>query len=1668
MEDDIVSERSRSPSPFTPTGPNFAYADPRLSELNNLSTPASSAFHKRARVSGGLLVDSPYNPFLRIEGEPIRKKARHSWGIEARWKVDGDVPSPTKGNRTTDWIHDEDLLSPSKASHGSTPNEESQSPISETSPRAARTTETYTHELRARYTQELMNQVSGDTEEDTDMEDVQASVSFDRTSRDRSYESPLRQSFSVFRDATFAGTNEGIDEPTKFETKDLPDFSEPMDTASLHQEEASFFNLPSSDSIVALDCVENGKASGVPDGEGSYMGYQRTSSLARDLLESDEVYHEVIERQARRRSDLGMESQERQQLQGENLGDERAGRSESKRPKNSRDEADSEVPGVEELGSEDLQRRQNFQRDRNQEELKVRQKEAIQSIVGRPSDSADGVGPTPSLPMIQTSNFDSSPVASMAPPSRPRSPKTPDLRPQQSAALPLPSPFPGDDLATSYMDNDASDWQPSQGFMVPLRKSLPGFGFGFGFESDGLDRRYSTEVDDPDTNNITAPQIDNTEVEIDLDPPERQLAATLNIEIVKPEMVPKENLKSTVPRGELPLGKMPTNSSLSETCSPKDMLETKVEDGFPLVSVDSDPVLHQDSVQATSVIHTQTSYMKEHVVSTQVLAKMAGAEMADCDIADAEFAKLGGELLNFGEVDQVVIQYPELPLVDAVSGHALQASILDVEHVPDAPNLTAIELSSSDALMKDSAELEQAAFDESEEDVVMALARDADMGNDGEAKQIEAEGMVRGQYSDMSDEESEEENSQEEKVVEHEGRDSEEKGGVSIGPDHRFGPPLSTSARPLKSASEVIILLSDSDDNSSSGGDSDLESLDGDQEDARVSRANLIDDEVEEKSEEDEEESEEEDEDEEDYGSGVDEDNEDHDAMESSGSEDDDDLDRGSITHGLETLGSQYIPSFDGANETPPSSSFVPAVMSEDRFPSSLSTSDTPHASNVAPSMPSPINDRVPPSTAPLPQTRKTVVIELGSDSESEDNPQVVPSTAPLPTIKHELYERTEIKDTYEFSNNADEAMENPVLADVMDDYVPAVEEHTEGQLIARSQDEQPKIVPERQKLSNRRPAVTFAPRVSRRRALGGSQLTTQLENQTSQALASSQDTIKRPRLVIQDTFEGMVHSDGSVTTAPPSSRGHDSEATTDDDHDSPTTQVKVSAGYSPHGIGEHNAQPVSSPPPIMSDPYLDNQNSYPNPTTEVIQPQQSSRRQRSRPQQSVTESTLLTPDASQLTQSEPSFLAHVDQGTCPPTPKLTQTSPNCPRHNQQSRASQQSVDRDFQQHNRSSQKIRKVVACAKTDVTSFERSTQDASEALAAKLTELKGEDFFEAFLAETETLSQKMRALGDGSSSNLDTWLSPRKTKQQYQPSSKARDRSIAKLDPSLSPRKSKRQYQPSSPPRSLEDDPFPDSQTLRADRFDSEGVEFDEKDDILSSQFDTARSRVPIVKHQKLMAQSPRDELKDDKEDYPSSQLSDFKFSQVQPSQTKGLNTAWGYYTPLSNLMTKVSTKVSQFPNDLADVIAIVTKSSTRPLRAERGPKDYVTEFLISDEDFWPNKVSVKIYRPWKPALPVLEDGDLILLRGFDVLPIKKGVGLYMRSNESSSWCAWKFNLKITEHNLSSDNDQITWSQKIKAGKELTLEDREVCTAAEAQRGDEERRFVQELREWWVNKG
>jgi hypothetical protein len=169
-------------------------------------------------------------------------------------------------------------------------------------------------------------------------------------------------------------------------------------------------------------------------------------------------------------------------------------------------------------------------------------------------------------------------------------------------------------------------------------------------------------------------------------------------------------------------------------------------------------------------------------------------------------------------------------------------------------------------------------------------------------------------------------------------------------------------------------------------------------------------------------------------------------------------------------------------------------------------------------------------------------------------------------------------------------------------------------------------------------------------------------------------------------------------------------------------------------------------------------------------------------------------------------------------------------------------------------------------------------------------------------------------------------------------------------------------------------------------------------------------------------------------------------VTQSPASGLRTRTAYYTPLANLVSTLN-RFSAYDN-LVDVLVIVTRDSTRPLRAEKGPKDYFTKFRVSQPGFWPNTTLVSVFRPFKAALPSAQKGEVVLLRDFDGGSLKGGlVGLI--SNARSGWCVFK--------RAESEEDD---------GRRV----REKSVGAEEARGppvefgDEERAEAERLMEWW----
>ncbi|KAK4991635.1 Histone deacetylase complex subunit [Elasticomyces elasticus] len=129
------------------------------------------------------------------------------------------------------------------------------------------------------------------------------------------------------------------------------------------------------------------------------------------------------------------------------------------------------------------------------------------------------------------------------------------------------------------------------------------------------------------------------------------------------------------------------------------------------------------------------------------------------------------------------------------------------------------------------------------------------------------------------------------------------------------------------------------------------------------------------------------------------------------------------------------------------------------------------------------------------------------------------------------------------------------------------------------------------------------------------------------------------------------------------------------------------------------------------------------------------------------------------------------------------------------------------------------------------------------------------------------------------------------------------------------------------------------------------------------------------------------------------------------SQGLSTALAYFYPLLSLPTQLN------QSSTVDVIAVATSTSSDPVRAKAGPRDYYTIFHIADPSVHHSEsqsgsdqaevlhkdTMVEIFRPWKASLPYCRPGDVVLLRGFTVRSRKHRP--YLLSCDASAWCVWR---------------------------------------------------------------
>ncbi|KAJ6438553.1 hypothetical protein O9K51_09146 [Purpureocillium lavendulum] len=103
------------------------------------------------------------------------------------------------------------------------------------------------------------------------------------------------------------------------------------------------------------------------------------------------------------------------------------------------------------------------------------------------------------------------------------------------------------------------------------------------------------------------------------------------------------------------------------------------------------------------------------------------------------------------------------------------------------------------------------------------------------------------------------------------------------------------------------------------------------------------------------------------------------------------------------------------------------------------------------------------------------------------------------------------------------------------------------------------------------------------------------------------------------------------------------------------------------------------------------------------------------------------------------------------------------------------------------------------------------------------------------------------------------------------------------------------------------------------------------------------------------------------------------------------------PLRSLRTSL--------NKTVDIMAVSTTAPPQPHRPKHGPRDYMLELIVTDPTAAPSGVSVAhVFRPHVESLPVVQAGDVVLLRRMQVVSVK-GRGFGVRVGDASAWAVFE---------------------------------------------------------------
>jgi hypothetical protein len=192
----------------------------------------------------------------------------------------------------------------------------------------------------------------------------------------------------------------------------------------------------------------------------------------------------------------------------------------------------------------------------------------------------------------------------------------------------------------------------------------------------------------------------------------------------------------------------------------------------------------------------------------------------------------------------------------------------------------------------------------------------------------------------------------------------------------------------------------------------------------------------------------------------------------------------------------------------------------------------------------------------------------------------------------------------------------------------------------------------------------------------------------------------------------------------------------------------------------------------------------------------------------------------------------------------------------------------------------------------------------------------------------------------------------------------------------------------------------------------------------------------------------------EEETSSQVLEMLSHARSKTEIRGLRTPITYYTPLPHLIRHLN-RSSQFDSRV-NIIAIVSRASSKVERAKTGARDHFTKFRVTQPDSWPSSTLVQIFRPFKSAVPLVTKGDVVLLSMFDVIALKGGT-TGLNSGEPSGWVAWRTAQGSSD--VAKDATKPEWARRM--GSRIVEE----VTGPPVELGDEEREAADRMAKWWV---